>query len=148
MDIKSKRQSATDRHWLTLVAAALLSAGVAFPAWSEDGKALLKGDQDIPPVTTSASGTGTFQVAADRSVRGSVSINGMTPTAVHIHEAPAGKAGPIIIPLVQTANGVWSIPEAAKLTAAQYESYRAGALYYNVHSAAYKGGEIRGQIKP
>jgi hypothetical protein len=40
------------------------------------------------------------------------------------------------------------VPEGAKLTDAQYESYKAGNLYYNIHSAAYKGGEVRGQIKP
>ena len=27
-------------------------------------------------------------------------------------------------------------------------SYKAGNLYYNIHSAAWKSGEIRGQIKP
>jgi hypothetical protein len=72
----------------------------------------------------------------------------MTPTVAHIHEAPAGKSGPIIIPLVQTAGDTWSVPAGAKLTDAQFESYKAGNLYFNVHSAAYKGGEIRGQIKP
>jgi hypothetical protein len=34
------------------------------------------------------------------------------------------------------------------LTDAQYKSYKAGELYVNVHSDAYKGGEIRGQLMP
>ena len=34
------------------------------------------------------------------------------------------------------------------LTDAQYEAFKAGNLYVNVHSAANKGGEIRGQLKP
>ena len=37
--------------------------------------------------------------------------------------------------------------EGAKLTEAQYESYKAGKLYVNVHSARNPGGEIRGQLK-
>ena len=36
----------------------------------------------------------------------------------------------------------------AKLTDAQYDSFKAGNLYVNVHSAANKGGEIRAQLKP
>jgi hypothetical protein len=117
-------------------------------ASADDVKVALSGDQEIPPVTTTGSATGIFSIAPDKTVRGSVTIAGMTPTVVHIHEAPAGKNGPIVIPLAQTANNVWSVPEGAKLTDAQYESYKAGNLYYNVHSVAYRAGEIRGQIKP
>jgi hypothetical protein len=40
------------------------------------------------------------------------------------------------------------VPADAKLTDEQYESYTAGDLYINVHSAGHKDGEIRGQIKP
>jgi hypothetical protein len=81
-------------------------------------------------------------------VRGSVTTSGVSVTAAHIHEAPAGKNGPIIVPLTQTAENVWTVPEGAKLTDAQYESFKAGNLYYNIHSAAHKAGELRGQIKP
>jgi hypothetical protein len=40
------------------------------------------------------------------------------------------------------------VPAGAKFTDAQYKAYKAGDLYYNVHSDAHKGGEIRGQLKP
>jgi hypothetical protein len=134
--------------WLALAAAALLYSVSAAAATTDEIKVVLSGAQEIPPVTTSATGTGTVGVAPDKSVRGSVIITGMTVTAAHIHEGEAGKNGPIIIPLTQTADNIWAVPEGAKLTDAQFESFKAGKLYYNVHSAAYRGGEIRGQIKP
>jgi hypothetical protein len=66
----------------------------------------------------------------------------------HIHEAPMGQNGPVIVPLAKTADNVWSVPAGAKLTDAQLQSLKSGNLYINVHSVANKGGEIRGQLKP
>jgi hypothetical protein len=40
------------------------------------------------------------------------------------------------------------VPPGAKLNESQYQSYKAGGLYVNFHSAQYKGGEIRGQLRP
>lgn len=138
------------RHWfLALVSAAtLLFAGYSGSALSDEVKVTLSGDQEIPPVTTPGTGSGTLVVGADKSVSGGATISGMSVTVAHIHEAPAGKNGPIVFPLTRTSDTVWSVPAGAKLTDAQYESYKAGNLYFNMHSAAYKGGEIRGQIRP
>jgi hypothetical protein len=66
----------------------------------------------------------------------------------HIHEGAAGSNGPVIIPLAKVSDTVWAVPAGAKLTDAQYESYKAGKLYFNMHSDAHKSGEVRGQIKP
>jgi hypothetical protein len=138
------------RHsFLALVSAAtLLFAGYSGSALSDEVKVTLSGDQEIPPVTTPGTGSGTLVVGADKSVSGGATISGMSVTVAHIHEAPAGKNGPIVFPLTRTSDTVWSVPAGAKLTDAQYESYKAGNLYFNMHSAAYKGGEIRGQIRP
>lgn len=141
-------QRSYESAWLILLLAASLFASSFEVAQSQEIKVTLSGNEEIPPVPTQASATGIITVAADKSVRGGVSVSGMTVTAAHIHEAPAGKNGPIIIPLIKTADNMWSVPEGAKFTDAQYDSYKAGNLYYNVHSAAYKGGEIRGQIRP
>ena len=111
-------------------------------------KVTLSGAEEVPAVSTAAAGSGTIVVSSDKSVSGSVKTSGLTGTMAHIHEAAAGKNGPVIVPLTQSEDGVWSVPAGAKLTDAQYESFKAGNLYVNVHSAANKGGEIRGQLKP
>lgn len=40
------------------------------------------------------------------------------------------------------------VPDGSKLSADQYQAYKAGELYVNVHSAEFKPGEIRGQLMP
>jgi hypothetical protein len=111
-------------------------------------KVALSGAEEVPPVSTPASGTGTIAIGEDMSVSGSVTTTGIAATVAHIHVGATGKNGPVIIPLKKTGDNTWSVPEGAKLTEAQYQSYKAGELYVNVHSAAHKGGEIRAQIKP
>lgn len=108
----------------------------------------LTGAEEVPPVTTSASGEGTIAVAADGAVSGSVKTTGIDATMAHIHHGAAGKNGPVIIPLTKGADGEWSVPAGAKLDEAQMKAYKAGDLYVNVHSDAHKGGEIRAQLKP
>ena len=108
----------------------------------------LSGAQEVPAVTTAASGSGTITIASDQSVRGSITTMGVEATMAHIHMAAPGQNGPVIVPMTKTADNVWSIPAGAKLTEAQYQSFKDGNLYINVHSASHKGGEIRGQLKP
>ena len=109
----------------------------------------LSGAEEVPPVTTSASGSGTITVKDDKSVSGSVTTTGVAGTAAHIHMGAKGRNGPVIVPLTKSSDGnTWTVPEGRTLTDAQYEAYKAGNLYVNVHSAAFKGGEIRGQLKP
>jgi hypothetical protein len=129
-----------------LVAAALaLSSGSAL---AKDVKVTLIGGEETPPVTTSASGTGTIKIGKDKSVSGSVKTTGIDGTVAHIHVGPPGQSGPPIITLEKTADGVWSVPEGSKLTDEQYASFKSGNLYVNVHSAEHKPGEIRAQLKP
>ena len=106
----------------------------------------LKGEFEVPPVTTSAMGTGQITVLPDHTISGSIKTSGLVPTMAHVHEAAAGKNGPVIIPLTKTAGDSFAVPPDAKLTDAQYTSYMAGNLYVNVHSAQHPTGEIRAQL--
>jgi len=113
-----------------------------------DVKVTLGGNQEVPPVTTSASGSGTITVAADQSISGKITTTGVKGTAAHIHMAPSGQNGPVIVTLTKDGENGWAVGPGAKLQDAHYQAFKDGNLYVNVHSAANPNGEIRGQIKP
>ena len=134
---------------LGTIAAAIFSlAAYSGMAFGDQVKVMLSGDNEVPAVKTAASGEGTITINADKTVSGSVTTTGVMGTMAHIHLAAAGKNGPVIIPLTKSGDNTWSVSAGAKLTDDQYAAYKAGDLYVNVHSAANKGGEIRGQLKP
>lgn len=75
-----------------------------------------------------------------------LTLSGIDPTtAGHIHKAPAGQAGGVFVTLFQGA-----APGAACVgaTKAQIKEIRQNAemFYVNVHTAAYPGGAVRGQL--
>ncbi len=130
------------------LAAAIFSIGamVSGFALAADVKVTLSGQNEVPPVTTSATGQGSFSVADDGAVSGSVTTKGIQGTAAHIHMGAAGKNGGVIVPLTKDGD-TYKTPAGAKLDADQMKAFKAGDLYVNVHSAAHPGGEIRGQLK-
>jgi CHRD domain-containing protein len=128
----------------SMLAAALFTvAGFAFAA---DVKVSLSGANEVPPVTTSATGEGTITVADDGAVGGSVTTKGVQGTAAHIHMGAAGKNGPVIVPFTKEGD-TYKAAAGAKLNPDQMKAFKAGELYFNVHSAANPNGEIRGQLK-
>ncbi|TMG99288.1 MAG: CHRD domain-containing protein [Betaproteobacteria bacterium] len=133
---------------LALSWAGMLAFALTLPALSKDMAVTLAGDQEVPAVTTSATGTGTISVAADKAVSGSIMVKGVSATAAHIHEAAKGKNGPVIIPLTKSGDSTFTVPAGAKLTDEQMKSLESGNLYVNVHSAANPNGEIRAQLGP
>ena len=135
---------ATQQPKRSIMALALASAGllaVALPTFAKDMAVTLSGDQEVPPVTTSASGAGTISV-------GAVMVKGINATAAHIHEAAKGKNGPVIVPLTKSGDNTFSVAAGAKLSDAQMQALQSGNLYVNVHSAANPNGEIRAQLAP
>ncbi|MGK5009829.1 CHRD domain-containing protein [Janthinobacterium sp. MDB2-8] len=131
-----------------LALAALLGACSHGPHHPGGDDVTLTGAQEVPANTSTASGSSTIRVAHDLSITGGVRYTGMLATVAHLHEAPTGANGPVILPLLQTGAGMFAVPDGAMLTPPQYASYQAGKLYVNVHSAAYPAGEIRAQLKP
>lgn len=107
--------------------------------------------QAFPVPDSGASGEGSFTVnLVTGEVTGSVTVSGMTPTAAHLHDGFAGVNGPVVQGLEQDAMdaAVWQAPADASLTDALVDRLLAGALYVNVHSDAFPGGEIRAQLLP
>jgi CHRD domain len=130
-----------------LSVAALVLAGCAVMSSDSRVNVALRGSEQNPPVATSASGSGTITIAADKSVSGSITTTGLSGVAAHIHQGARGQNGPVIIPLTKSGD-TYSAPAGAKLNDAQMQAFKAGNLYVNVHTAANKGGEIRGQLNP
>lgn len=132
----------------TVFAAAIALGAFSASAFGDPVKFALSGDNEVPPVKTMASGSGTVTIDPDMGVSGSIATNGLTGTMAHIHLGAAGKNGPVVVPLTKNGDNGWTVPPGAKLTDAQYQAYKAGELYVNVHTAENKGGEIRGQLMP
>jgi hypothetical protein len=116
---------------------------------------VLTGALQNPPVTTSATGVGGVIVdPATKAITGGITFSGLSgpPTTGghHIHQAPIGDPtnnGPVIIGLTLASDGVTAfVPPGTVLTDPQYAALLAGELYFNVHTVANSGGEIRGQI--
>jgi hypothetical protein len=145
--------------WLGVGAAAILGAGCAGMAHTNRGPVALTGSQEVPPVTTSASGSTDISVSASKcpsagssnncpTVSGTVMTKGIEGTAAHIHQGAPGQNSPVIVTLIPVDDSTWAVPSGTTLTGAQNDAFWAGMLYVNVHSDANKGGELRVQLKP
>jgi uncharacterized cupin superfamily protein len=105
--------------------------------------------QETTGSTSTAFGAGALEVdTTSGKVGGFIVTHGLVaPTAAHVHQSTGrGVAGAIIVPL-SGGPDLWVVPDAATaLTADQIAAFQAGDLYYNAHTAANPGGDIRGEI--
>lgn len=121
--------------------------------------AILRGTEEVPPVTTDA--TGRALAALDRAgttltVTGSYTGLSGAAQAGHIHEAPRGENGPVVVPLTLTPDeadptsgtfsGTAPIGEGEGQLAP--ETLEGNGYYINIHTENNPDGEIRGQITP
>ena len=130
-------------------------------------KASLTGDQEVPPVVTDTTGKALFRLnKAETEIEIQLHVNdGVRITQSHIHCAPAGVNGPIVVFLAglhaagldvdgkwvgnATITGTSIINTVCGATvSALAASMRAGHTYANVHSVAHPAGVVRGQIEP
>jgi len=131
--------------------------------------AQLAGANETPPVTTTATGTATFTRNAG-TVSYNVSATGLSAnaTGAHIHIGPTTQAGPIIVDINALTPAVGTSPSmTGTFTEANiknptspplstpiatmdqlFDAIRAGNAYFNIHTTAHTGGEIRGQLTP
>lgn len=115
-------------------------------------KAALSGAKEVPPVQSPA--TGSAAVNADpttKQVSWRVVYSGLSGpvVAAHIHcGAPAGANAGVAVPLGAGAALQSPITGTGKMTDPQFADLQAGRCYVNIHTAANKGGEIRGQLAP
>lgn len=133
--------------------AAVLAVDPPTPAYGGP----LDGAQEVPPVASGASGEGTVVISADESTIWYVveyaDLSG-APAAAHIHAGAAGENGGVILPLDAGTNPMVGTLTAADFTpsgaittfAEAIDALQTGGAYFNVHTGANPGGEIRGQV--
>jgi hypothetical protein len=135
--------------WISLLVLAVLAAC----GGTGDSRTLpkvfsstLTGTEETPPNNSAGKGAGILVFHPDdKSFTATVVTTGVADTIAHIHEGAPGVAGPIIFPLTKLPGSVqWKA--SGTLTPQQEASLKAGNYYFNVHSAAYPEGEVRGQI--
>ncbi len=122
------------------------------PAYAETMtfKADLSTKDEVPP-HPNLNGSGKVTATLDTGslkLTYHIEFQGLTGKAVaaHLH-GPAGP-GQNAAPVVPIAGGIMSpMDGAATLTAAQAKMFEDGQIYFNVHTEANKGGEIRGQMQ-
>jgi hypothetical protein len=109
------------------------------------------GDQEVPAVSTTGTGTLTGSLNNNtNALHYSVSWSNLsgTATASHFHgPATAGVNSGVVIPfkIVNSGNSGTAVGDTT-LTDAQKADLVAGKWYWNVHTAAHGGGEIRAQV--
>jgi hypothetical protein len=131
-----------------LAISAMLGSVAPVVAATEIFKANLSAAAEVPP--TSSKGAGSVTATYDPSTKQltyTIDYSGLSGavTAAHFHgPAPAGKnagvAVPIPAPLISPIKGTVTLNDA------QQKDLMAGQWYVNLHTAANKGGEVRGQL--
>lgn len=144
---KNAQQPLAIRRLLSIAFAAVL-VGLCGATAALAGEVKLAGTNEVPAVTSTATASADIVVAADHSVSGTIVTQGITPTMAHIHAGAAGQNGPVVVSLSPAGEGRFTVPAGTRLSDEQYNSYKAGGLYVNVHSASFPKGEIRGQLAP
>ena len=107
------------------------------------------GGQEIPAVTTTASGAGYMSLSRDKTDVTLVAVtNGLSTnaTGAHVHRGEKGVNGPVIINLNtrlvgNTVSGTYNLTTVPALA----DSIARGLTYFNFHNTANPNGEIRGQ---
>lgn len=120
---------------------------VVYDAGSVTFSALLTGIQEVPSVSTTATGTGSFTLTGN-GLQYDITVQNLTSslTAAHFHLGNSGTSGPVIQAITFSGNrstGTWT-----GITNEQRSALLSRGIYVNVHTTNYPDGEIRGQLLP
>ena len=143
---------------LSMVVLALFASSFALTSCKDDDvdtdgnevkyeNVAINGTQEVPAVTTTATGTfsGTYNKTT-KLLTYSITQNVANATMAHFHEAPRDSSGAVVIPIPLPNPPAPIVNYSLNLTPVQESDLLRGRLYINIHSSAYPGGEIRGQI--
>lgn len=137
---------------LVLAAATAAVPLLAAPAGAAGGRPLstvLTAAAEVP-VAGDRTGKGTAEVRVNpgqRQVCYELSVTGIAPaTAAHVHEAPAGAAGPVVVALLPPTDGSSSGCVTVSRELAKEILKDPADYYVNVHNAEFPGGALRGQL--
>jgi hypothetical protein len=112
-------------------------------------KSNLSATNEVPPVSSSA--TGTLAATYDPSTKTlsyTITYAGLSGDAMaaHFHgPASAGENAGVALPVSGAMTN--PIKGTATLSDAQAKDLMSGKWYINIHTAANKGGELRGQVE-
>ena len=134
-------------HWFlgSLTMLVLLAAG---PARADviPWVATLSGASEVPPNVGLGTGQAAGTIDTDTNVVtwqiAYFNLSGV-PVAAHFHLAPVGVNGPVIIPITV---GPSPLVGSGPILPAHVQPFLTGGVYVNIHTAAFPGGEIRGQV--
>ena len=137
-----------------VLTAVLISLIVASVALAGDGGAprvtTMSGAEERPgPGDPDGSGFASITLNVGQSrVCWELSVSNIAPaTAAHIHVAPAGVPGPVVVPLSPPTSGTSSSCRENVNPALIQAIIDFPELYYvNVHNASFPGGAVRGQL--
>ena len=133
---------------IVLLTTALLALAPAALAASETFTADLKSSSEVPANDSKGSGTltATYDTASKKLTYTATYKDLSGPaTMAHFHgPADAKTNAGVVVPVKDMTPG--TLKGEATLTDAQAADLMAGKWYFNIHTAANKGGEIRGQV--
>jgi len=99
------------------------------------------------PVTDSVTATASLQTTSglDILASGSVTVSGVSATAVTINLGSAGEVGPVILNMESGSGGTWRIPSGTTIDRDELYILESSGFYVAVEAPS---GRLRGQILP
>lgn len=110
----------------------------------------LSGNNEVPSVTTTATGTCILRMTEDKKLYSKITVTGIesndTLRVAHIHKAAAGVNGPVRVSLASSIDE-FGILKITTLADSVFNMVKSEPMYVNAHSKLRGGGLVRGQLR-